>query len=125
MSKPTFEEVVIEYRKFLAERHWGKNEPKNFAISISLEANELLEHYQWDDKPVGTPQELADELADIMLYAVQFADCYDIDIPSAMQRKMIKAGQKYPAEEFASSDPKDLRKAWLAAKKRHVKEESL
>ncbi len=121
----TFEEVVERYRAFLAERHWGKKEPKNFAVSISLEASELLEHYQWTDEPVGNQEELADELADIMLYAVQFADCYDIDIPTAMQRKMVKAGKKYPAEEFASTDPKDLRKAWLAAKRRHVKKESL
>lgn len=121
----TFEQVVEQYRAFLAERHWGKPEPKNFAVSISLEANELLEHYQWSDEPVGNREELADELADILLYAVQFADCYDINIPEAMVRKMIKAGKKYPAEEFASINPNEQRKAWLAAKKRHVKKESL
>lgn len=63
----TFEEVVAKYREFLAERDWGKQEPREFAISLSLEANELLEHYQWSNDPVGTREELADELADIML----------------------------------------------------------
>lgn len=43
-AKLTFEEAVIKYRQFLAARDWGKNEPREFAISLSLEANELLEH---------------------------------------------------------------------------------
>lgn len=124
-SQLTFEEVVKQYRAFLAERDWGKKEPKNFAISLSLEANELLEHYQWSEDPVGTPEELADELADILLYAVQFADCYDIDIPAAMRRKMEKAAKKYPASDFKAKAPHDQRTAWRAAKKRHVKTESL
>ncbi len=124
-AKPTFEEVVVKHRQFLAERDWGKKQPKNYAVSLSLEANELLEHYQWSDDPVGTPDELAAELADIMLYAVQFADCYDIDIPAAMQRKIEKAAQKYPASEFRGKAPHDQRTAWRAAKQRHVKEESL
>lgn len=123
--KPTFEEVIAQYRQFLAERDWGKKEPKNFAVSISLEANELLEHYQWSDDPVGTPDELADELADIMLYAVQFADCYDIDIPAAMLRKLQKSAKKYPASDFRGKSPQDQRIAWQAAKKRHNKSESL
>ena len=87
-GKLTFEEVVEQYRAFLAERDWGEKQPKNYAVSISLEANELLEHYQWSDVPVGSPEELADELADILMYAVLFADCYDFDIPAAMERKM-------------------------------------
>lgn len=124
-DKVTFEEVVRKYRQFLAERDWGKKQPKNYAVSISLEANELLEHYQWSDDPVGTPDELADELADIMLYAVQFAECYDIDVPSAMLRKMQKAAKKYPASEFQGKTPRDQRTAWRAARKRHVKTESL
>lgn len=125
MSGVTFEEAVKKYRQFLTERDWGRKEPKNYAVSLSLEANELLEHYQWSDEPVGTPEELADELADILLYAVQFADCYDIDIPVAMQRKMEKAARKYPAGDFKAKAAHDQRTAWRAAKKRHVKTESL
>lgn len=127
MKQPqlTFEEVVNLYRQFLAERDWGRKEPKNYAISLSLESNELLEHFQWSDDPVGDKDELAAELADIMLYAVQFADCYDIDIPSAMIEKIQKAAKKYPATEFRGKSPGDQRTAWRAAKKRHIKTESL
>lgn len=126
MSKQvSFEEVILQYRSFLRERNWGKSAPRELAISISLEANELLEHYQWSKDPVGTPPELADELADILLYAIQFADCYGIDIPTAMESKLKKSAKKYPAKDFTSKDPEELRKAWRAAKKRHVKKESL
>lgn len=127
MKQPqlTFEEVVNLYRQFLAERDWGRKEPKNYAVSLSLESNELLEHFQWSDDPVGDKDELAAELADIILYAVQFADCYDIDIPSAMVEKIQKAAKKYPATEFRGKSSVDQRTAWRAAKKRHIKTESL
>lgn len=121
----SFEEVTFKYRSFLRDRNWGKSAPRELAISISLEANELLEHYQWSKDPVGTPSELADELADILLYAIQFADYYDIDIPTAMASKLKKNAEKYPAEDFTSTDPIELRKAWRTAKKRHIKKESL
>lgn len=118
-TKPTFEEVAEKHRQFLRERNWGKKEPREFAISLSLEANELLEHYQWSDDPVGSTEELADELADIIMYAIQFADCYDIDIPAAVDSKMKKSATKYPANEFQHDSPEKMREAWRAAKKRH------
>jgi len=124
-TRLTFEQAVTLYREFLKARNWSNGNPRDLAISISLEANELLEHYQWADTPVGTPDELADELADILLYAIQFADHYGIDIPSSLQNKMEKSAKKYPAEDFTSTDPHALREAWLTAKKRHVKKESL
>lgn len=124
-SKLTFEEVAEQYRQFLAERNWGKNEPKNFAVSMSLEANELLEHFQWSDDSVGDKDELASELADVMMYAIQFADCYDIDIPAAVAKKIEKISAKYPADEFQHDTPEKMREAWRTAKKRHVKKESL
>ena len=125
MSKPTFEEIIEKYRAFLAERDWGKKEPKNFAISISFEANELLEHFQWSDDPVGTPDELAAELADIIMYCIQFADVYNIDIPSAIAAKMKKSGEKYPAADFKGKSSREQRESWRTLKKQHVKKESL
>ncbi len=124
-DNPTFEEVEEHLKIFLKARNWGKHEPRSFAVSISLEANELLEHYQWSEDPVGNEQELADELADILLYAVQFANCYNISIPNAMLSKLKKMESKYPASDFTSSDPNELREAWRKAKKRHIKKESL
>lgn len=57
-AQPTFEEIVAKYRKFLSERNWGRKKPKSFAISMSLEANELRKHFQWSDDPVGTPEKI-------------------------------------------------------------------
>lgn len=122
-TRLTYEEVLEKCRVFLHERKWGNKEPREFAISMSLEANELLEHFQWSDDPIGTPEELADELADILLYAIQFADCYDIDIPTAIDRKLKKAAKKYPAHEFGKDSQDAQRAAWRAAKKRYNKEE--
>lgn len=124
-ANPTFEEVVELYRQFRSERDWNSVDARSLAICLSLESNELLEHFQWSDRPFGTADELGDELADILLYALHFADCYDIDIPTAMKRKMEKAAKKYPASDFHGKTTHDQRAAWRAAKQRHIKNESL
>lgn len=121
-SKPTFDDAVAAVIKHITERHWENNPPRGLAISIALEANELLEHYQWRDEPVGDKDEIAEELADILIYAIQFANHYDIDIPDAIQKKLAKAAKKYPAEKFATTDRKEQEAIWLEIKKNHQKD---
>lgn len=125
MSKPTFEEAVAAILAHIRERHWDTSTPRSLAISISLEASELMEHYQWQGKPVGDDDELADELADILIYAIQFADKYRIDIPEAITKKLEKSARKYPVEKFDSADEAARRKAWIEAKKNHKKDTTL
>lgn len=93
-------------RCFTKERNWEKyHTPKNIAISVTLEAAELLEHFQWSP-PAETElgpqklQEIADELSDVMAYLISLANVLDIDIASSMAKKMQKNRQKYPAEHF-------------------------
>ena len=121
-SDITFEEISQLIRKHLEERDWLNNPSRGLAISIALEANELLEHYQWHDEPVGDKQALAEELADILIYAFQFAQKNDIDIPTAITQKLEKSAQKYPAEKFKGKSSADMQKAWIDAKLHHKKE---
>lgn len=87
------------------ERNWLKdNTPKNLAISISVEATELLEHFQWKTdeqireavKDRSKKNQISDELADVLILCPGFSDVMSIDISQAIHAKMKKAAEKYP-----------------------------
>jgi NTP pyrophosphatase (non-canonical NTP hydrolase) len=89
--------------KFRDERDWAQFQtPKNLAISISLEATELLEHFQWttenQDLPPDKRDKMAEEVADILIYLLLFAHRLDIDPVQAAQDKIEKNAQKYPVD---------------------------
>lgn len=90
-------EAIIAFRD---ERNWQKfHNPKDVAISITLEASELLECFQWsgsDVENVSKHHEMEEELADILIYCVQFADAIGADIPTIIREKMVRNGVKYP-----------------------------
>jgi len=121
-SDESFEIINQLIWKHLEERDWLGNPARGLAISLALEANELLEHYQWSDTPVGDKEALAEELADVFIYAFEFAMNQDIDITAAIRKKLAKAAQKYPAKQFKGKDPSQRREAWLNAKLHHQKE---
>ena len=121
-SAKTFEDISQHIHQHIVERDWQNNPARGLAISIALEANELLEHYQWSDNPVGNTDDLAEELADIFIYAFQFAQVNNIDIPEAIEKKLQKAALKYPAEKFKGKDKTERTKAWLESKMNHRKE---
>ena len=92
-------------RAFAAERDWGQfHSPKNLACALSVEAAELLEHFQWmTEEQSRAPdaarrEEIAHEAADVLLYLVQLADQLDIDLLAAADRKMALNALKYPVE---------------------------
>lgn len=120
-SDASFDEINQLIYRHLVDRDWHNNPARGLAISIALEASELVEHYQWSDKPVGTKDELAEELADIFIYAFQFAQVNDIDIPEAIAKKLEKAALKYPAEKFKGKKDDEREKAWLDSKLNHRK----
>jgi len=115
-SQKTFEEISEHIRKHLEARDWQDNPARGLAVSISLEASELLEHYQWNDSAVGSKEDLASELADIFIYAIQFAQATGIDITEAIEQKLQEAAKKYPAEQFKGKEPGAKHDAWIAAK---------
>jgi 8-oxo-dGTP diphosphatase len=73
--------------------------PRNLAISLSLEANEVLEHFQWrDDLSPEAKAELAGELADVALYLLQLASLTEIDLGAAVMAKLeVNAGRTWDA----------------------------
>lgn len=121
-SDTTFRAVGDKINQYLDDRDWRptKQRGRSIAISISLEANELLEHFQWQDKADGSNEELSDELADIMIYCFQFAEAYDIDMSKAIQNKLKKQEKKYLAKLFKGK--KNAHDDWLNVKIAHNKE---
>ncbi len=104
-DKITVQELKARVSKFRDERDWLKYDtPKNLAISISVEAAELLEHFQWrTDQQVSEAlrdkmklNEVANELADIVIYCLGFSDVLHIDVSEAVERKLNQNSQKYP-----------------------------
>ena len=96
--------------KFRNDRNWKQfHNPKDLALSISLEAAELLEVYQWS----GTDLECADkivkvreELADVMIYCTLLADAYNLDITEIIRDKIKSNSEKYPVEKAFGSAAK-------------------
>ncbi len=121
-SSATFDDISQQIYQHLEDRDWLDNSSRSLATSIVLEASELLEHYQWHDKPVGKKEELAEELADIFIYAFEFAIANDIDIPEAIRLKLDKAAKKYPAEAFKNKPQAEREKNWIDSKLKHRKE---
>lgn len=91
------EELMDEIIKFQKERDWKQfHTPENLAKSISIEAAELLEHFQWGKEyDIG---EVSEELADVLIYCFYMADSLDLDISEIMLNKMEKNAIKYPVD---------------------------
>jgi dCTP diphosphatase len=94
---------------FVARRDWQQfHAPKNLAMSLAIEAAELMEHFQWisaeESRRLADDQrrkaEIGDELADVLCYALAMANQMDLDLSAALEQKMAKNERKYPAEEF-------------------------
>ncbi len=85
---------------FAARRGWHK-EPKNLAMSVAIEAAELMEHYQWsrtgEKAPPEAVEEVALECADILWYLFRFADAEGIDLEAALRRKLAINEERFPA----------------------------
>ncbi len=108
-----YEKVIQKIRKFRDERDWMQfHDPKSMAASISIEAGELLEHFQWKNKEeadeyVKTHKEdIAEEAADVAAYLFEFCDNIGIDLFAAMEKKIDLNAQKYPVEKAKGSSKK-------------------
>lgn len=88
-----------QIKQFVDERNWDKfHTPANLAKSISIEANELLECFQWDEQNYNL-DDVKDELADVFTYCFQLADKLDVDIYQIISDKMQKNIVKYPIDK--------------------------
>lgn len=88
-----------ELRIFNKIMDWDQfHTPENLAKSISIEAGELLECFQWNSD--FNREDVLEELADVYSYAVMMADVLDVDLEDIALKKLEKTKQKYPAEKF-------------------------
>ena len=94
---------------FVDARQWRQfHRPKNLAMSIAIEAAELMEHFQWltDDQvneAVSDEDRLSgirDEMSDVLSYLLALANALDIDLSESLREKMDKNNRKYPANQF-------------------------
>lgn len=86
-------------QKFNDDRDWNKfHTPSNLAKSISIEANELLECFQWNDTKFDL-EHVKEELADVMNYCIQMSQVLNIDLIEIINNKMDKTEKKYPIDK--------------------------
>lgn len=98
MNNKVIEEVI----RFRDEREWKQfHNPKDLAISLSLEASELLELFQWksnEEALAVNREKMKEELADVLTYSILFADVAGFDIDEIILSKLRKNAEKYPVE---------------------------
>ena len=105
MKRETIEKIL----KFRDDRNWKQfHNPKDLAISLSLEASELLETFQWsgaDTSCNGKENKIKEELADVLIYCVLLADVCELDLDEIILEKVSKNDIKYPVEKaFGKKD---------------------
>jgi dCTP diphosphatase len=98
-------ELRERLRAFANERDWEQfHSPKNLSMALIAEAAEVVEHFQWLTEqqslalPADKREQVAQELADVLLYLVRLADRLDIDLLDAAEKKIALNAQKYPAD---------------------------
>lgn len=110
MTNKSLEDLTSLVVKFRDDRNWKQfHNAKDLAISISLEASELLENFQWKASEESVRQNLnniKDELADIYIYGLLLADELGIDIEKTIKEKIEKNSKKYPVEKAYGSNKK-------------------
>lgn len=96
-------------RQFVEERNWRQfHSPKNLSMSLAIEAAELMEHFQWltvdESRKLADDDDrrpaIAEELADVISYALALANEMNIDVTTTLREKMKKNAVKYPAEKY-------------------------
>jgi len=107
-SRTTVDEIKARVMAFAREREWGQfHSPKNLSMALAAEAGELMEHFLWatteDSRRIATDPakraRIADELADVVIYAVEFANATGLDLSAAIEAKMAANAVKYPVEK--------------------------
>lgn len=95
-----FVEIKDRIKKFTEERDWAQfHNVKDLALALSIEASELNECFLWKSADQGNVDKIKDELADILIYALLFADKYDFDLNEIISQKLDKNEKKYPVDK--------------------------
>ena len=103
-------ELMNKINQFRDDRDWRKfHNEKDLAISISLEASELLELFQWknsEEVVESSLEEIKEELADVFIYSLMMADNLNLDVEDIIKSKLDLNEQKYPVEKSRGSNKK-------------------
>lgn len=106
MSRDSLDDLNARLLAFARERDWEQfHSPKNLSMALAGEAGELLEHFQWlseessSQLSSGKREEVALELADILIYLIRLSERLDIDLVDAAYRKMTINQARYPKEQ--------------------------
>ena len=112
-SPASLQDLRDRLRKFASDRDWDQfHSPKNLAIALSVEASELLEHFQWitsEQSQSLSAEEISavrKEMADVLLYLIRLSDKLDVDLLEAAREKILENAQKYPVEKAKGSSKK-------------------
>ena len=107
-SATTISDLKTRVLAFVRERDWEQfHSPKNLSMALAAETGELMEHFLWAtpdqsraiaDDPAKRAK-IADELADVVIYAIEFANITGLDISAAIEAKMAANARKYPVEK--------------------------
>lgn len=98
-------EAKKQIKKFNEEREWDQfHSPENLAKSISIEAGELLECFQWNSD--FNKEEVCSELADIVNYSILLADKLNVDLEEIVLKKLEETRKKYPVEKAKGKSTK-------------------
>ncbi len=110
MAEESLRQLKDELREFARQRDWEQfHSPKNLVMALSVEAAELLEHFQWlteeQSRDLGDDKrcEVAYEMADIFIYLLRLSERLDIDLLQAVKEKMQINAEKYPADKVRGS----------------------
>lgn len=94
------EQLTAKIRRFTEERAWDQfHNPKDLAIALSIEANELLECYLWKKPEEAKMDKVKEELADVLNYALLLADKLGLDAKQIVEEKIARNAEKYPVEK--------------------------
>ena len=124
-AKTTVEELKKKVVAFRKARGWTKEDPKDVALSLVLEATELLEHFQWKtgeevEKEARLYGPICDELSDVLWWVLVMAERLDIDISKAFEQKLADNEKKYPAHLFSEDkSDEDKRRAYYKIKAKY------
>lgn len=102
------DDIIKQLNDFTNSRNWKQfHKPKNLAMSIMIEAAELLENYQWEGQEENL-ENVKDELADIMSYCLLMCEEYNLDVKEIISEKIKKNAQKYPVDKaYGKADKYD------------------
>jgi NTP pyrophosphatase (non-canonical NTP hydrolase) len=113
MAESDFDRIKKQVRQFVVERDWDQfHSPKNLSMALIVEAAELVEHFQWltEEQSCNLSREklaeVEQELADIQVYLISLTEKLQLDLITAVDKKLALNAEKYPAEQVRGSSKK-------------------